>query len=141
MVVLKSSKAEGSFLGLGTHVWLVVIDSAGVKTTYSGAKVEKRLGVIKNFKRDFDKPPKRGQIEVPPPPGMSEEKWINAVLSAGEKVLAEMHLKLRFSGFFPCGKSRGNCCMIAKKIIDTAGGVIPTDRQIYGFTPGLKTEC
>lgn len=141
MVVLKSSKAEGSFLGLGTHVWLVVTDSNGEKTSFSGAKIEKRLGVIKNYKRDFDKLPRRGEIEILPPPGLSDEQWTAAVLVAGDDVIKSMHLKLRFSGFFPCGKIRGNCCMIAKKIIDTAGGVIPSNRHLYGLTPGLKIDC
>jgi len=141
MVILKSSKAEGSFLGFGTHVWLVVSLENGEKITFSGSKQNKRLAVIKNYKRDYDKVAARGQAEVPPPPNMSQKEWDEAVIQAGDNALDEFHLKLEFSGFFPCGESRGNCGTAAKYIIEYAGGSVPSYKAFLGFTPGLLTEC
>ena len=130
-----------SFLGMGTHVWLVIIDKNGVKTTFSGSKVGKLLGVIKNFKKDYNKPPSRGQMIIPPPSDMGQEEWDKAIIDAGDTIHNLMHKKLRYSGFFPCGETRGNCGTAAKWIVDLAGGVIPPAIKFKGFTPGLVIDC
>jgi len=140
VVYLKSSKAIGSFLGLGTHVWLVIVSNDGEKTTFSGSRVGKLLGVIKNFKRDYDKLPHRGEVIISPPHTMTQEEWDMAILEAGDVIQSTMNKELRFSGFFPCVKNYGNCCTIAKRIIELAGGVVPASRNFRGFTPGLTID-
>jgi len=141
MVIIKAAKAEGSFLGFGTHVWIEVIDKDMVKTTFSGAKAGKHLAVFKNYKRDYDKEAKRGEISIPAPPTISENEWDKIVIQAGDFILNSKHMKLLFTGYFPCGKKRGNCCLIAKWIIAHAGGAIRSDRKLKGFTPGLIVDC
>ncbi len=136
MVVLKSSKAIGSFLGVGTHVWLEVKDSQGVRHTFSGAKVYGKLRVFKDYKRDHDKPAHRGEILIPPPQGVSQSGWDTAVLQAGYQVIKEYDQRLKFSGPFPFLPSYGNCCTIVNAIVQTAGGAIPRKR-IKGLAVGL----
>ena len=137
MVILRAAKAEGSFMGMGTHVWLVIEPSGGgEKVSFSGAKAWKNLSVYKNYKRDHDKLASRGEIIIPPPEGMSEEEWERKVCLAGEEIMAEYHNRYLFSGIWPYGKKRGNCCTILSLIIHRAGGVIPRGK-IKGFVPGL----
>jgi len=141
MVVLKANKAEGSFLGRGTHVWLEVTNKAGQRITFSGAKNGIRLDVIKNYKRDYDRAHDRGFIEISPLAGMNEDEWDEAVLEAAIEVQKEMHGKYAFSGIRPWGKnssgiSRSNCCCVAVNIIERAGGEIPKGK-IKGVVPGL----
>ena len=137
MVILRAAKAEGSFLGRGTHVWLVIEpQDGGEKVSFSGAKAWKRLSVFKNYKRDYDKLASRGEIEITAPDGVSEEEWDAKVCLAGDEILAEYHNRYAFSGIFPYGEKRANCCTILSLIIHRAGGVIPMGR-IKGFVPGL----
>lgn len=140
MVTLKSSKAIGSFLGTGTHVWLEINTQDGRKITFSGSKMGDMLGVIKNYKRDYDKPPHRGVIVIPPPEGVTENEWDDIIIEAGDRVRDSLHKKLSFSGPFPNHTVRGNCCTIVNAIIEVAGGCIPY-KKLRGFTPGLKMSC
>ncbi len=141
MVILKANKAEGSFLGRGTHVWLEVTDAEGNKTTFSGVKNGRMLDVIRDYKRDYDRDAARGLLEISPPDHLTEDEWSMAVLSAAEEVLDEMHGNYAFNGIFPWGKTssgipRSNCCCVAQNIIKRAGGEIPDDK-IKGVLPGL----
>ena len=141
MVFLKANKAEGSFLGRGTHVWLEVRNEKLGKTTFSGAKSGDLLHVYRDYKRDFDRGHDRGLLEILVPAGMSEEEWDDAVIKHAEKVREEVHGNFAFSGFFPWGKtregySRSNCCIVAREIITRAGGRLPNGR-IRGVVPGL----
>lgn len=141
MVLIKTNKAEGSFLGLGTHTWLEV-QLGDEKITYSGSKAKDKLcAVIKNYKRDYDRDAAHGILEVTPPAGMSDKLWTEKVIASAENILTEMHLNYRFCGIFPWGKSKGypraNCCTVLNRIITEAGGTIP-EGKIKGFTPGLR---
>ncbi len=141
MVFLKANKAEGSFLGRGTHVWLEVRNEDGEKTTFSGAKSGKLLHVVTDYKRDYDRGHDRGILEILRPEGMDEKVWGEAVISAAEEVQAEMHGNFAFNGFWPWGETRSgmprsNCCYVASEIIRRAGGEIPSG-QIRGVLPGL----
>lgn len=141
MVFLKANKAEGSFLGMGTHVWLEIIDGKGERTTFSGAKNGKLLHVIRDYKRDYDRGHDHGVLEILPPEGMSDEEWVEALMSSALEVQDEMHGKFAFSGVWPRGKSftgipRSNCCCVAVRIVEGAGGKIPNGK-IRGVLPGL----
>ena len=141
MVFIKANIAEGSFLGIGTHVWLEIIDHRGEKTTFSGSRNGKLLQVLRDYKRDFDRDAKHGLLEVSPPQGMSEKEWGAAVISAALKIQEEMHEGYAFNGVWPWGKTRGgvprsNCCWVVRNIIERAGGEIPNGR-IKGVLPGL----
>ena len=140
MVILKSSRAIGSTLGLGTHVWLEIELLGKERITYSGSKMGKVLGIIKNYKRDYDKPAHRGFVEIDAPHGFSQHEWDQAVLASAEHLIKTKHQQLVFDGNFPYRSGRGNCCTIATEIIETAGGCIPKKR-LRGFTPGLKMQC
>lgn len=137
MVILKSHKAMGSFLGQGTHVWLEVLCPEGNKVTFSGAKAGRLLGIVENLKRDYDKPATRGSINIPPPKGFSNKEWATEVITAGRAIKWSMHKKLRYSGAFPDLSGYGNCATIAKLIIKKAGGKIPQFNP-SGFTPRLN---
>jgi len=141
MVIIKSNKAVGSILGLGTHTWLEITHD-GEKTTYSGSKgKDSILSVIKNYKRDYDRDADHGTLTIQPPEGINEEEWASRIIESAEKVLTEMHENYLFCGIYPHGKSKGlpraNCCTVLSRIIHQAGGVIPPGR-LKGFTPGLK---
>ncbi len=141
MVIIKSNKAVGSILNLGTHTWLE-IQHSGEKTTYSGSKGKKNiLAVIKNYKRDYNRKSEHGTLTVHPPEGIDEDAWAEKIIESAEKVLKAMHHNYRFCGVFPYGKSKGlpraNCCTVLSRIIYEAGGRMPKN-NLKGFTPGLK---
>jgi hypothetical protein len=141
MVSIKANRAEGSFLGFGTHVWLEIIDHQGEKTTFSGARRGKFLHVLKNYKRDFGRGADHGLLEISPPQGMSEAEWAGKVIATADSILDEMHEGFAFNGVWPWGKTRAgiprsNCCWVVRNIIEQAGGVIPNGR-IKGVLPGL----
>lgn len=136
MVVLKSSQAKGSFLGMGTHVWLEVTSETSQRTTYSGSRLGRLLGVIKNLKKDYDRDALRGELIIPAPVNMTEHEWAEAVINAGESIREHYHKKLFFSWLFPSRKKAGNCCTVAKHIIEKAGGMIP-EHHIKGVLFGL----
>ena len=139
MVILKSHKAFGSFLGRGTHVWLEIHPEEGEKITFSGAKAELLLGVVENLKKDYHKLATRGSVVIPAPIGMSCAEWAERVIEAGREVKITMNKELRFSGAFPNLPGRGNCCTIASLIIARAGGEIPRFSP-SGFAPGLHSR-
>ena len=136
MVILKSHKAFGSFLGRGTHVWLEVHTADGEKVTFSGAKVDRLLGVVENLKKDYEKQPTRGSVVIPVPAGVDALEWADRVIEAGREVKETMHKKFSFSGLFPWLPGCGNCCSVAQLIITRAGGKIPAFRP-SGIAPGL----
>lgn len=136
MVILKSHKAMGSFLGRGTHVWLEIHPSVGNKVTFSGAKVTMRLGIAENLKKDYHKLATRGSVVVSPPAGMSSSEWADRVIGAGRDVKLTLHKKLKFNGTFPFLSGHGNCCTIVNMIVDRAGGKLPPFNP-SGFAPGL----
>jgi hypothetical protein len=138
MVILKSHKAFGSFLGRGTHVWLEVHPAEGEKVTFSGAKVERLLGIVENLKKDYHKQPTRGSVVIPAPVGVDCSEWANQVIDAGRELKDSMHKELEFSGLFPCLPGRGNCCTVVNLIISNAGGEIP-EFCPSGFAPGLRS--
>ena len=138
MVILKSHKAFGSFLGRGTHVWLEVHPEVGDKVTFSGAKVERLLGVVENLKKDYDKQPTRGSVVIPAPAGVDSLEWAKRVIEAGREVINTMHKEFGFSGLFPWLPGYGNCCSVAQIIISKAGGKIPQFRP-SGVAPGLRS--
>lgn len=136
MVILKSHKAFGSFLGRGTHVWLEVHPSNGEKVTFSGAKVNRLLGIVENLKRDYDKPATRGSVMITPPVGMSDDEWADHIVYTARVVKQERHKRLRYDGLFPFLTGRGNCCTVVLEIIKRAGGEMPVFRP-KGVAPGL----
>jgi hypothetical protein len=141
MVCLKANRAEGSFLGMGTHVWLEITLGNGERTSFSGAKNGKLLHVVRDYKRDHHRGHDHGLLEIAPPEGMSDEEWGQAVINAALVIQDEMHGNFVFNGVWPWGKTmagnpRSNCCCVASKIITAAGGKIP-DGRIRGVLPGL----
>jgi hypothetical protein len=139
MVILKSHKAFGSFLGKGTHVWLEAHPYDGEKVTFSGTKVRSLLGVFENLKKDYHKQPTRGSVVIPAPTGIDCAEWADLVIQAGREVKDATHKELGFSGLFPWLPGYGNCCSVAQLIITKAGGEIPVFRPT-GIAPGLRTS-
>ncbi len=136
MVIVKTSRAVGSFLGRGTHVWLEVYSADHQKIIFSGAKAGRLLGVVENLKKDYRKPSTRGDVVVPPPAGLTEQEWAREVIIAGRRVVRTMSRQMRYCGCLPNGRSRANCCTVVNVIIEEAGGVIPYFK-IRGVAPGL----
>lgn len=141
MVFLKASKSVGSCFGMGTHVWLEITDQTGKKTTFSGSKNGSMLDVIRDYKRDYDREPIRGQLEISPPSGTAVEEWDEIVMNACTVVQDEMHGNYAFNGVWPWGKiadgtARSNCCQVLNRIVERAGGEMPSGK-IKGIMPGL----
>ena len=141
MVFIKANLAEGSFLGLGTHIWLEIIDYKGDKTTFSGSRSGKLLHVLQDYKRDYERAADHGLLEVLPPRGMDEESWGEEVISSALEIQDEMHEGFAFNGVWPWGKTlsgvpRSNCCVVVRNIVERAGGAVP-DGKIKGVQPGL----
>jgi hypothetical protein len=141
MVFIKANLAEGSFLRLGTHVWLEITDHEGKKTTFSGSRSGNCLRVLRDYKRDYDRDAEHGLLDIFPPHGMSEKDWPDVVISAALKIQEEMNEGYAFNGVWPWGKTlagipRSNCCGVVRNIIELAGGKIPNGR-IKGVLPGL----
>ena len=141
MVLIKANLAEGSLFGMGTHVWLEIIDYNGEKTTFSGARNGKQLHVLRDYKRDYERDAQHGLLEISPPLGMDERKWDEAVISSALEIQKEMHKGYVFNGVWPWGKTRAgiprsNCCWVVRNIIERAGGKIPKGK-IKGVLPGL----
>lgn len=117
-------------------MWLEIISEDGTKTTFSGAKGGVHLGIIKNYKKDYDKPSTRGTIEIPPHDAFTQEMWDRKIIEAGDIIIEKFHKHYLYKGFLPFGKNRGNCCTVINAIIEEAGGKIPRQR-IQGWTPSL----
>lgn len=136
MVILKSHKAFGSFLGRGTHVWLEIHSAEGKKVTFSGAKLNGKLGIVENLKKDYDKPATRGSVVIRPPKGIAESDWAKHIIDVARNLKLEQHKVLRYDGLFPFLTGRGNCCTVVMDIIHRAGGCLPVFRP-KGIAPGL----
>lgn len=139
MVTVKSSLAIGSFLNFGTHLWLEITDDQGAKTTFSGHHHRGKLAILKNYKKDFERPSTRGQLIVPPPQGMNDLEWEQQVIHAGDSLLATHNKQLHFTSFFPNHRTRGNCATVVSQIITNAGGRIPR-YQFKGIYTGLQAN-
>lgn len=136
MVTVKSSLAIGSFLKLGTHLWLEILDSDGTKTTFSGHHQRGKLAILKNYKKDFDRACTRGKLIIPPPTGIAEEDWDEMVIQAGDHLLESENKSLFFTSFFPNHRTRGNCSTVISRTIALAGRTIPKHR-FFGIYAGL----
>ena len=127
--------------GVGAHSWTEIINSSG-RTTYTGTEEkDKRLGVKRNHPPDYnpsESNPITASWVVPPPPGMTQAEWDEAV-----KESAERERKLdekRGYGLFggDGGNESGNCHSVTRRIIEGAGGNLPEGYNPPGLNPSLR---
>ena len=138
-VVTRDVKNTGGF---GTHSWTEVVDSQGKKTTCSGTDEKgNKLGVKLNSPPDFSPTksnPETARTKVPPPAGMTQTQWDQAVLaSMARKQLKDEARQYKLLGG-DSGKTSGNCHVITSDVIEGAGGTVPKTFNPPGFTPKLR---
>jgi RHS repeat-associated protein len=127
--------------GAGAHTWVEVIDSNGKKTTFSGIDDSGKLGVRKNYPADCKptkKNPETSRCKIPPPPGMNQGQWDDAIKKSGENEMKkDRQRKYKLFGG-DGGKQSGNCHCVSRQIIQGAGGQIPPNYDPPGANPGIR---
>lgn len=135
LVVMIRSRSVSGTRGVGSHTF-VAVRKNGKTTTYSGIKDDNgNLGVRKDYPADEKA---KESVVVPPPAGMTQEEWDDAVIQAGEDALkldGQRDYKL-FGG--DGGKTSGNCHSTTSDIIENAGGSVPSGFDPVGANPGLR---
>jgi len=134
------ARTAGGTYGAGVHTWVEVTDKDGNKTTYSGtAPAGGKLGVEKDYNGDSGKAGNKGNVVVPPPKGMTQDEWDEAVKKAGEDAVKTDKTKDYDKYGGDGGIKSGNCNSTTSDIIEGAGGKIPYFDPT-GYNPGLRTK-
>jgi uncharacterized protein RhaS with RHS repeats len=107
------------------------------RTTFGGYKDGDKLAVRMNDPSDAIGSADKGRILVPPPAGMTQSDWDQAVLNAGYRALG-LNKKRDYKPFGGDGGNKsGNCNTTTKQIIEGAGGSIPNGFNPTGLNPGI----
>lgn len=101
----------------------------------------KKTWCEKNHPVDYKKGAvNKKSVKIPPPPGMTQDKWDEAVKTSFNKALKKDG-KRKYKAFGgDGGKTSGNCNSTTSDIIEDAGGVIPKNYNPGGLQPGLRTK-
>lgn len=130
---------------LGAHSFTQVIDKNENETTYTGMKDSPtgRLDIIKNFGADHSATRHFGltsRKRIPPPQGMSQNDWDNAVKESAERERKKrLRREYKLLGG-DSGETSGNCHTVTREIIEGAGGEVPPDYDPPGFNPDLNSR-
>jgi RHS repeat-associated protein len=137
LVQLHSRSVKGT-AGAGAHSYVTVV-TQGRTTTYGSYKNDAgKNEARRNDPSDHGQNhlPRTSSITIPPPTGMTQDKWDNAVKGAGEnRVNTQVQEYKLFGG--DGGKESGNCHTTSRNIIEDAGGQIPQNYDPPGLNPGL----
>ena len=96
----------------------------------------------KNIPSDLDPStdnPVTSSEEIPPPCGMTQDEWDEAVKKFGQKQCDTMDEKRDYSWHGGDGGVKsGNSNCVTRQIIQGAGGQIPGSYNPPGLNPGLR---
>ena len=125
--------------GAGAHTYVTVTNKSNVTDTYGSYK--NTLGFNEARKNDPtdhgpNSLPRTSTVTVPPPPGMTQEQWDNAVTRHGNNWVntsTQVYEPLGGNG----ERKSGNCHETTRGILEDAGGGVPSDYDPPGLNPGL----
>ena len=123
--------------GLGAHTATTIKTSDGRVVTYASYKIGKKNRVVKNASSDHgpNRLPITDSIVIPPPVGMTQNQWDNAVIQSGERLL--LMPPQDYSIFPESNGSKSNCHVTTKRLINNAGGSLLQRFNPPGLNPGL----
>lgn len=123
--------------GFGAHTATTVTTSNGDTFTYASYLIDGKNKVIRNAPTDHgpNRLPITDSVLIPPPMGMTQDQWDNAVIQAGEGLLL---IPPQDYAIFP-GRSntKGNCHITTNRILNNAGGSLVPGFNPPGLNPGL----
>lgn len=135
-VVLTGRPVSGT-AGLGAHSRTTVTKSDGSSVTYSSHNVNGKNVVRKNHHTDHGptRIPTSGlPVIVPPPPGMTQDEWDDAVIAAAEALRLDTDPD-DYNALNLFGGT--NCHVTTNRVLFGAGGRVPSGFNPPGYNPGL----
>ena len=123
--------------GLGAHTATTITTDDGRSVTYASYKIGNKNRVVKNAASDHgpNRLPITDSIVIPPPVGMTQNQWDNAVIQAGERLLL---MPPQDYAIFPDSSgSKSNCHVTTNRLLNSAGGSLVRGFNPPGLNPGL----
>jgi RHS repeat-associated protein len=137
-VEVHSRYVQGT-IGFGAHTYITVTDSSGKVHTFGSYNRGGWNVAIENDPSDL-KQNRTSSREIPPPQGMTQQEWDEAVLDAARIRVQELvPQKQEYKWYGGDGLRSGNCHRTTRRIIYDAGGQFPTDYNPPGANPGLES--
>lgn len=138
LTVTINSRAVHWTAGRGAHTSVNVTKSDGTSSTYSSYEADGKNEIRKNDPNDHGpgKDPVTSSVVVPPPPGMTQDEWDNAVEKAFEDKLSNPDLE-DYEIFPDPGEDEGNCHTTTRRGLTEAGGGVPPGYNPPGLNPDL----
>ena len=126
-----------STAGFGAHTATTITTSDGRSVTYASYKIGSKNQVVKNATSDHgpNRLPITDSIVIPPPVGMTQKQWDNAVIQAGERLL--LTPPQDYAIFPGSNGSKGNCHVTTNRLLNNAGGSLVQGFNPPGLNPGL----
>ena len=123
--------------GFGAHTATTITTSDGRSVTYASYKIGSKNQVVKNATSDHgpNRLPITDSIVIPPPVGMTQKQWDNAVIQAGERLL--LTPPQDYAIFPGSNGSKGNCHVTTNRLLNNAGGSLVQGFNPPGLNPGL----
>ncbi|MEP5568882.1 MAG: RHS repeat-associated core domain-containing protein [Halioglobus sp.] len=123
--------------GFGAHTATTVTTGDGKSVTYASYKIGNKNRVVKNAASDHgpNRLPITDSVVIPPPVGMTQNQWDNAVIQAGERLLL---MPPQDYAIFPGSSgSKSNCHVTTNRLLNNAGGSLVRGFNPPGLNPGL----
>lgn len=137
LVEIHSRAVKGTG-GAGAHTYITVTNKYGITTTYGSYKDPFGFNEARRNDPSDHGPnrlPRTSTITVPPPPGMTQDEWDNAVTRHGNNWVYTQTQKYKLFG--GDDDKSGNCHETTRGILEDAGGGVPSDYDPPGLNPGL----
>jgi uncharacterized protein RhaS with RHS repeats len=134
IVQIHSRYVQGSG-EIAAHTYVTVTDQSGTQNTYGSYNANGRNVAQVNNPADVGTA-QTSTITVPPPSGMTQAQWDEAVNRAGWNRVITQDQRYKLLGG-DGGNQSGNCHTTTKNIITDAGGAIPAGYDPPGRNPGL----
>jgi hypothetical protein len=122
--------------GLGAHTYTSITKSDGFIATYSSHKDKGKNVVSRNHDSDTSPHLDYGSVVIPPPLGMTQSQWDNAVIAQGESMIESEPLDYELSPDSD-QPNKGNCHTTTRNLINGAGGEIPKGYDPKALNPDL----
>jgi RHS repeat-associated protein len=121
--------------GMGAHSYITVTDGSGQFLTSGSYNIGGRNVAMINHPSDLGTP-RTSSIVVPPPSGMTQREWDEAVRKAARNREVNQNQAYELFGG-DGGTTSGNCHTTTRGTINDAGGQVPPGYNPRGLNPGL----